>query len=117
MFEPVFITHRSKRMLRLDYTDLTRQELIEAFAEASAVIRAAPPHSLRLLTVLRTRMSIDVVEAAKAHARLNGPFVRATAVIGSSFWNVVVTIIQVQGRSDISLFEDERAALNWLAGF
>jgi len=115
MFEPRFVEHGGRRILRLDYTDLGQAELRAAFDRAAAVITAEPRGSLRILTILRSRFNEESAEALKRYARGNRPYVKASAVIGTSFWKVVVASLKIAERKDLVLFEDEAAALDWLA--
>jgi len=115
MFEPVFIAHGGKRILKADYSGVERGELFEAFSATGRVVTAAPPRSVRVLSILRGDLNAEVVAALKRLSASNAPHVLAVAVVGTSFWNLAVVNIQAQGRTDIRLFEDEREALDWLA--
>ena len=115
MFEPKLIQHRGQEILRLDFSALSHAELLAAFESAGRLIRSRPPSSLRILTVLQARFNAESAEALKQYGVANRPHVRASAVVGTSFWRVVVTSLQVQGRDDLTLFDDEASALDWLA--
>ncbi|MGC3996732.1 MAG: hypothetical protein QM767_04040 [Anaeromyxobacter sp.] len=65
--------------------------------------------------MLRCRFNEESAEALKRYARANLPYVSASAVIGTSFWKVVVTSLKLHGRRDLQIFEDEPVALDWLA--
>jgi len=114
-FAPTFEEHEGRRVLRLDFRQLGHEELLAAFVRAGEVIRAAPPDSLRILTLLGSRFNEQSAEAFKAYALANKPHVHASAVIGTAFWNVVVSSLKLRGRSDVTVFESEPAALDWLA--
>jgi len=115
MFEPVFITHGGKRILRADYSGVDRRDLLEAFGATGRVVTAEPPRSVRVLSILRADLNADAVAALKRLSASNAPHVLAVAVVGTSFWNMAVVNIQAQGRTDIRLFEGEQEALDWLA--
>jgi hypothetical protein len=114
-FAPTFEEHRGHRILRLDFRHLAHEELLAAFVRAGEVIRAAPPRSLRILTLLGSRFNEQSAEAFKAYALANKPHVLASAAVGTAFWNVLVASLKLKGRSDVMVFEDEAAALDWLA--
>ncbi len=114
--EPRFVLHAGKEILRLDYSGLSHAELLAAFDTAGRVIRSHPLRSLRILTLLKSHFNAESAEALKRYGMTNRPHVRASAVIGTSFWNVPVMSLQVSGREDLVLFDDEARALDWLAG-
>jgi hypothetical protein len=116
MFEPEFITYRGKQILRADYTGIARQDLSAAFARTGQVVTSSPPRSVRVLSILNTTMGKDVAASLKRLSANNAPHVIAVAVVGTSFWNVVVSNIQMQeDERVIQVFENEAAALDWLS--
>jgi len=114
-FYPSYTFYRGKRILRLDFTGLTHRELFGAFDLAGRTIRAEPLNSLRILTVLESSIASDTAEAFKAYALKNRPHVYASAIVGTSFWKVIVTDLFARGREDLVLFESETEALDWLS--
>ena len=116
MFKPAFIRHRGQEILRLDFVGLAHAELLAGFDAAGRLVRAQPLGSLRVHTVLRSRFNAESAEALKRYDHANRPYVRASAVVGTNFWKVIVTSLQLRGREDLVLFEDELSALDWLAG-
>jgi phosphoribosylanthranilate isomerase len=115
MFEPVFIIHHGKQVLKADYTGVEARGLVEAFGKTERIVTAAAPRSIRILAVLRTDMRGVDVAALKRLSAANAPFVLAVAVVGNSFWRLVVSNIQADGRDNVQLFEKEDEALDWLA--
>lgn len=116
MFTPTFIEHRGCRILRLDYSQLTGSELAAAAMEVRRLVASAPAGTLRILTLLRTTpLTAGNAAVLKDAARANAPYVRAGAVVGTAFWNVMVADLQAHGRPDVIAFEHEADALDWLA--
>ncbi|HEX7624187.1 MAG TPA: hypothetical protein VF400_11500 [Anaeromyxobacteraceae bacterium] len=115
MFEPTFIEHRGARILHLDFTGLPLPELVPAFERAHRLILTEPPRSLRIFTMLNSPLTKESAEALKQYGLSNRGLVRASAVVGASFWKVIVTFLQTHGREDLKLFDDEASALDWLA--
>jgi len=115
MFQPTFVRHRGREILRLDFGGLSHQELLAAFGAAGELIRSRPARSLRILTILRSHFNAESAEALRQYGLANREHVLASAVLGTSFWIVVVTSLQMKGREDLRVFEDEAAALDWLA--
>jgi hemerythrin len=113
-FEPVFIEYQGFSILRLDYTQLRKEEFSVAFRKAGQLISTKPPGSLRVLTLLESRFDETVADDFKAYVAANRPFIRASAVVAQSFWNVIVTSARLHGRPNLSLFADEETGLDWL---
>lgn len=113
-FQPRFVWHRGRRVLRLDYRGLEPEELKAAFLEAGQVIAAEPAASLRILTVLESHFDADAVRALRRYAAGNRPHVQASAVVAAGFWAVVVTSLKLHERPDLYLFDGEETALDWL---
>ena len=115
MFEPKFVEHRGARILHLDFTGLSLPELVSAFDRAHRLILTEPPRSLRVFTTLNSPLTTASAEALKQYGLSNRGLIRASAVVGASFWKVIVTFLQTHGREDLKLFDDEATALDWLA--
>lgn len=114
-FQPRFVEHCGRRVLRLDYRGLEPAQLKEAFQQAGRVIAAEPDGSLRILTMLESRFDADVVAVLRRYAAENRPHVRSSAVVVAGFWRVVLTTIKLHERPDLFLFDGEEEALDWLA--
>ena len=114
-FEPVFVSHGGKRILRLDFGSLSRHELQDAFDLAGSMIAEAGPASLRILTLLGSAVTAESAEAFKRYALRNRPHVFASAIVATPFWKIIVTDLLVRGREDLMLFDRELEALDWLA--
>lgn len=114
MFKPTYRYHQGMRILVLDYSDLAPSELVRAIGEAGAVIAAAAPGSLRVLTLMNSGMTKETAETLRKQVAMNAPFVHKSAVVASNFWNVVYVGFQTHGRGDIMLFDEESEALAWL---
>jgi len=114
-FEPVFVSHGGKRILRLDFGGLSRRELLDAFDLAGSMIAEAGPASLRILTLLASAVTEESAGAFKRYALRNRPHVFASAIVATPFWKIIVTDLLVRGRDDLMLFDHELEALDWLA--
>ena len=112
-----FIEHRGRSILLLDYSGI--RDVAEALREIEAsreVVRAQPPGSLLTLTYVRdARYNTDVVQALKALAEHNRPFVRAGAVVGmSGIHRAVFSTILLFTRRSLKAFDDMEEAKDWL---
>ena len=64
-----FLTHQGKQVLLVDYTNCTRQTLLDILHEHERVALAQPPGSLlTLVDVTGVQVSKDVVDEAKKMA-------------------------------------------------
>jgi hypothetical protein len=114
-FQPRFVEHRGRQVLRLDYRGLEPAGLRAALRQAGQVIAAQPAGSLRILTVLESHFDAEAVAVLRRYATENRPYVRSSAVVAAGFWAVVVTSLKLHERPDLFLFEEEAEALDWLA--
>ncbi|GEJ55937.1 hypothetical protein [Anaeromyxobacter diazotrophicus] len=115
MFAPTFVQHRGARILRIDLSALEPRDLIVAADQVRRIVTAEPPRSVRALTLLYARLTGEAAAALKACAQANTPHIRASAMVGSSFWRVIAADVQARGREELALFDDEASALDWLA--
>jgi len=78
-------------------------------------VTAEPPRSVRTLTILFTRLTADSAVALKECALAIEPHIRASALVGPSFWRALGAVLQARDREEIMMSDDEAAALDWLA--
>ncbi|HYS82060.1 MAG TPA: hypothetical protein VEM76_15225 [Anaeromyxobacteraceae bacterium] len=116
MFEPRFIEHRGVRILRLEYADLSPAELVAAADQVRQLVATQPPRSVRTLTILKSKLTNEGAEALKRAALANRPYIIAGAVVAGSFWRVIAADLRARGREDLTTFDDEASALEWLSG-
>jgi hypothetical protein len=121
MVPPDFIRivrHENARIAILDYSGARGDVLRQRLEAAQRFIHAAPEDSLLIL--LRVR-DVEFSRASNAliveNLRANSPYIRATAVVGLDYLAKMVSIgARLTGRRLVA-FEDEREALDWLAGW
>ena len=78
-----FITHEGKQILLVDYTNCTRQTLLDILAERERVALAQPPGSLlTLVDVTGAQFSKDTIEAVKMMAVRERDRVKRAAIVG-----------------------------------
>jgi hypothetical protein len=113
----MFIRHKQKELLQLDFSECAPEELLIHIKKARDIITQQPPNSMRIITNLTDlRVNKDTVKILKEYIELNKSFVLASAVFGVSaqtkvLFNTVITL----ARRDIRLFDTEEAAKDWLA--
>ena len=112
-----FIDHRGKRILLLDYSGIQQPDQAIAAIEASKrVVAQHPPHSLLVLTDVKdARYNSAVLQAMKELAAHNGPYVRASAIVGmGGLHRIAYQAVILFSRRKIQTFDQEEEALDWL---
>ena len=113
-----FIEHRGKRILLLDYSGIQNPEQAIATIEHSkTVVAQHPPHSLLVLTDVKdARYNSAVLQAMKELAAHNGPYVRASAIVGmGGLHRIAYQAVLLFTRRKIPAFDTREQALDWLA--
>jgi hypothetical protein len=113
---PSFCYHNGRRFLLLDYTGLSPLAVMAYMREAKGIIAAELPGSVRLLSIVPTHITSDVVTALKDFAAHNARFVQASAIVGAtSFQKAAIQLtIASQGRQNVEAFNDRQRAIEWL---
>lgn len=113
-----FITHDGKEILAIDLSHASLAEVLAVVEYGRGIIAARPRNSLRTLTNVKgIRYRREMSEVLRDFALHNKPYVRAGAVVGLDGLKTIMFnfINRVTGRA-LRAIEDERAALEWLAG-
>ena len=113
-FAPRVVTDRGVRILRLDFRGLRDEQLLAALETAARHIRAQPPSSLRILTLLTPNLAAATEEAFRAFGAANAPYALAGAVVTQGLGPSVSAVLTVRGRGEVPLFGDEASALEYL---
>lgn len=112
-----FITHRGRRILFMDFSEMNGPgEALAELEKARVLIATQPPASLLTLTdVTGTRYDGDIIQAFQALAAHNKPFVRAAAsVTRTPLQLVALRASAVLSRRKLQTFEDLEQAKAWL---
>jgi hypothetical protein len=111
-----FITHRDKQVLLVDYSNCTRQTLLDIVQERARVTLAQPPGSVLLLVdVTGAQFSKDTVEEVKKVAARERDRVKRTAVVGEETQpKVFADSVRIFAVRDYHPFPTREAALDWL---
>ena len=113
-----FITHRGKRVLLIDHTRSTPEELLQTLAEVERTIAAEPPESLLTLSDF-TDTSFDKTAAdrMKVVAAKDRPHVRRAALVGAeNIPDVYFHNLESFSARHFSKFKTREEALDWLTG-
>jgi len=116
-----FVTDPATRtqVLRMDFSGFSvAAEALPHIHAARRFVAGMPPHSLRtLVNVTGSKFNTDVVDALKALADHNKPYVIAGAVVGMAGLHRVIFqgVLAFTGRTNLKGFETEDEAIRWLA--
>ena len=113
-----FLEHRGKRILLVDFSHLQEtEEVFRVMKAARAVVGAQPPASLHTLTHVRgARYTPPVMDAMKALAVHNRPYVTAAAVVGMErMHRILFRAVILFSRRNIEAFDSVDEAKDWLA--
>ncbi len=111
-----FVEHQSRRLLLLDFSQCSAEEVLQTIGDAEKTIRVQPPRSLLTLTdVTGTRYNLEVTQAMKEFVHANKPHVRAAAVVGIDGLKKIVyeAVMRFSGRN-VPVFPDLETAKDWL---
>ena len=111
-----FITHQGKQVLLVDYTNCTRQALLDILKERERIVLAQPPGSvLTLADVTGVETSKEVFEEVKKLAVRERDRVKRAAIVGiESVPKVLFDALKTFAARDYHTFPTREAALEWL---
>lgn len=111
-----FITHQGKQILLVDYTNCTRQTVLDILKERERIVLAQPKGSvLTLVDVTGAQFSKDTVEEVKIVAVRERDRVRRAAMVGvEGVPKVLVDAVRNFAARDYHAFPTREAAMDWL---
>lgn len=113
-----FITHKGKKVLLLDFTDCTPQEVtMLATAVKSVVGRQEKKSVLILADFTGAQFSKDAITRIKEVATFDAPYVLRAAWVGAeSMPGTQFKAIQTFSTREFVQFKTREEALDWLVG-
>jgi Tfp pilus assembly PilM family ATPase len=111
-----FITHQGKQILLVDYTNCTRQTLLDILKERERIVLAQPKGSVLMLVDLTgAQFSKDTVEEVKVVAVRERDRVKRAALVGEETQpKVFRDAVRTFAARDYHPFPTREAALDWL---
>ena len=113
-----FIDHGGRQILFMDFSGvISNAEALRIIEEARQFVAAQPrtPRLLTLVNVSGSHFDGNIVDALKALAKHNGPWVLAGAVVGmSGLQRVVYRIINSFSGRRLAAFDEVEEAKAWL---
>ena len=111
-----FITHRDKRVLLIDHTGSTPEELRRTMDEVERVIAAEPPDSMLTLSDFTgTQFDRESADRVKVVATRDRPHVHRAALVGAeSIPAVYFHNLEAFSARHFPKFSSREEALDWL---
>src|SRR5262245_19076354 len=116
MSQTGFIDHNGTRILFIDFSNCTPQQILDRIEETKPMIQTQPEASLLTLTyVQNARFDRRVTQSLKEYTKGNKPFVRAAAVVGlSGLMEIILQAIVMFTRRQFAVFDSVEDAKEWL---
>jgi hypothetical protein len=111
-----FIAHSGKKILLIDFSHGSCEELLQALTRVQATVAAQPPDSVLILADFAdAEIDKDVASRMKQVLVFDRPFVRRSAWIGTeSLPKVFYENFKSFSRRDFPIFKTREEALEWL---
>jgi hypothetical protein len=111
-----FISHRGKRVLFIDHTDSTPQEMQRTMDEVERIVTSEPPDSLLTLSDFTgTQFDREAADRMKVVAAKDRPYVHRAALVGAdSIPEVFYRALESFSSRHFPKFKTREEALDWL---
>ena len=112
-----FINHKDRRILLIDYSNLTDEsELIEMIEQREFVVDSQPRNSvLMVINVTGAKFSKEVLTRAKEANVYDLPYVRRSAMVGvAGQQKAAVDAVSMFAKKQWEMFDTLDQALDWI---
>ena len=112
-----FINHKDRRILLIDYSNLTDEsELIEKIEQREFVVDSQPRNSvLMVINVTGAKFSKEVLTRAKEANVYDLPYVRRSAMVGvADQQKAAVDAVSMFAKKQWEMFDTLDQALDWI---
>ena len=111
-----FIEHHNKKILMIDATECTSQELIKIAEQIQDAVTKQPPKSVLTLTDFTgAKFDRDAITRLKEVAAFDRPFVQRAAMVGGdSIPKVLLENLKNFAQRDFAKFKNRQEAMDWL---
>jgi hypothetical protein len=112
-----WITHKGRKILRVDYSGLNGEEFLPVIREVTSVYKGQLPGSVHCLIDVRNAVGTQVaVDALKGLVKITREYDKKVAVLGiSGLKKAFLALINVFAKHSMQAFDGEQQALDWLA--
>jgi len=113
-----FVTHRDRRILLLDFTGCTPEEVAQISDQAPGVVTQEPRGSVRVVADFTgAEFNRDAVERIKVATAIDKPHVqRAAWVLDENLPKALYDSVRSFSSRDFPVFATRQEALDYLAG-
>jgi hypothetical protein len=110
------IHHKGKRIVLVDLSNATTEQLVSTLKEAQHNISKMAEKSALIMTVAtNAAYNPETGAAIKEFASKNTPYVKASAVVGiEGMKTVLQTAVAMKTKRDIAAFPTREEAMDWL---
>jgi hypothetical protein len=112
-----FITHLGKKVLLIDYSNLTDEsEIMQMIEQREFIVDSQPRNSvLTVINVTGAKFTKEVLTRAKEANVYDRPFVRRAAMVGvSENQKAAVDAVSMFAKREWGMFETVDQALDWI---
>jgi len=111
-----FITHRGKQVLLADMNNCDPAEALKVSEQVRQAVSSQPKDSVLILAEMTgAKLDKKALEAVKAAAARNRPFVKRSAMIGAGKEHTALfEALKIFSQRDYHRFEKKEEALDWL---
>jgi hypothetical protein len=111
-----FITHQGKRVLLVDLTNCSANDVMKVMAEVQRIVTAQPREStLTLGDLTGAQFSRNVITRMKEVAVFDRPYVKRSAIVGAEgLPKVFYEALRTFSRREFPRFKTREEALDWL---
>ena len=111
-----FITHQSKRILLIDLTSCSAEDVIERLTQVQRIVTAQPRNSvLTLCDLTGAQFSRAAFTRMKEVAVFDRPYVKRAALVGAeSLPKVFYEALKTFSRREFHRFKTREEAMDWL---
>ncbi|HET7441994.1 MAG TPA: STAS/SEC14 domain-containing protein [Terriglobales bacterium] len=112
-----FISHRDKKILLIDFSHCTPEEILILLPEIQHLVTSEPRGSMLILTDFTgAQVSHDVADRIKQTLVFDRPHVKRSAFVGADkIPKVYLDAFKSFSRRDLPNFSSRQEALDWLA--
>lgn len=112
------ITHKGKKILCMDYSNLTPEEVIQLIGEeVKATSREPIGSALVLSDFSNTRFNMSIINAFNKAVAEYTKYYKASAFLGvTGLVKIMFDTVTKLTKQELKLFNNRAEALDWLAG-
>ena len=114
-----FTNYKNKKMLVLDFSNLSGEAVFKLLNESKLFISKQPKNSiLALINITNLKYDMDTLNTFKEYITNNEKYVLASAIYGASFFQcMAIQTFSKSASMPIKICKNQLAAKDWLSKF